>query len=165
MLLKLAGGPPDWRFEGVAQELGLSKSAVHRSLARAADARLYDPAARLVNSAALLEFLVHGLRYAFPARMEGEARGIPTAWAAKPLSDVLVTGESLPPVWPHELGETRGIAVAPLHDSAPNAARRDPELAVRLALVDGLRLGDARVRESASEELSHRLADRQVAPS
>jgi len=56
------------------------------------------------------------------------------------------------------MGSDRGIALEPLHESAPEIARRDPALAERLALVDALRLGDARVRGLAADLLRARLA-------
>jgi hypothetical protein len=56
------------------------------------------------------------------------------------------------------MGKIRGIALQPLHDSAPEIARRDPSLAERLALVDALRLGDARIRGLAGKLLRERLS-------
>jgi hypothetical protein len=47
--------------------------------------------------------------------------------------------------------------VRPLHASVVEAARRDQELGERLALVDAIRLGDARIRGVASELLVDRL--------
>ena len=55
------------------------------------------------------------------------------------------------------MGQVRGIALEPLHAAAAQISRRDPELAERLALVDGLRLGDARVRGLAAKLLGERL--------
>jgi hypothetical protein len=64
----------------------------------------------------------------------------------------------LPPVWPDPQGLERGIALAPLHPAVPELARRDAELAERLALIDAIRLGDARIRKLAAKLLSRRLA-------
>lgn len=157
VLMKLAGQEPGWTFEKVAAEIDLSPSAVHRSLARAQEAGLYDARRKSVDSTALLDFLVHGARYVFPAVRRGEARGIPTAWAAPPLADRLsASGQSIP-VWPHALGKARGIALEPLHSAAPGAALRDPQFAELLALFDAIRIGNARERGLAVEELEHRL--------
>jgi len=38
-----------------------------------------------------LEFLIHAVKYLFPARRGAEARGIPTSWAVPPLSSELST--------------------------------------------------------------------------
>jgi hypothetical protein len=156
VLLKLAAKPPAWTFDSIAHELGLSQSSVHRSLGRAHAAGLYDPRRREVRAKALFEFLVHGLKYVFPASWGGEARGYRTAWAAKPLSAEIVSGGS-PPVWPDAHGDAWGIALEPIHPSVPGAAREDPELAELLALVDALRIGGARERNLARNELKKRL--------
>ena len=95
-------------------------------------------------------------------RRGGETRGIPTAWSASPLAGELAPTSELPPVWPDPMGDVKGIALQPLHHSAPEIARRDPALAERLALVDALRLGDARVRGLAAKLLRRRLPDRAV---
>jgi hypothetical protein len=157
VLLKLVGQQPDWTFEKVAVELDLSPSAVHRSLNRAQQAGLYDARRKRVNGAALLEFLAHGARYVFPAVRQGEARGIPTAWAAPPLADRLSSSRENVPVWPHALGKVRGVALEPLHPVVPEAAGRDRRLGEALALFDALRIGNARERALAVEELSQRL--------
>lgn len=157
VLLKLAGQRPDWTFERVAADLDLSPSAIHRSLDRAKQAGLYDARRRAVNRVALLEFLAHGARYVFPALRQGEARGVPTAWAASPLADRLSSSKENVPVWPYAQGKVRGIALEPLHPVVPEAAGRDRQLAEALALFDAIRIGNARERALAVEELSRRL--------
>ena len=162
VLLRLAGQPPGWTFERIAVELDLSPSAVHRSLERAQQAGLYDAGRKAVDRAALLEFLAHGARYVFPATMHGEARGIPTAWAAPPLADRLSSSRQNAPVWPHALGKVRGIALEPLHPVVPEAARRDRRLGELFALFDAIRIGSARERSLAVKELEHRLGAKPV---
>ena len=80
-----------------------------------------------------------------------------SAWAAPPLADELAPPSDLPPVWPDPHGRQRGIAVTPIHPSVPELSRRDPELAERLALIDAIRMGDARVRALATKLLGQRL--------
>jgi len=88
----------------------------------------------------------------------GEARGVPTGWSALPLSDAISSGPSeLPLVWPHPLGEVRGLALAPLHAAVPGLALDDEEMWARLALIDGLRMGDARIRGVAKTLLVAKL--------
>ena len=156
ILLKLAGEPPSWTFDSIARELGLSQSAVHRSLQRAQATGLYDPRRKKVRAKALFEFLVHGLKYVFPALWDGEARGRRTAWAAQPLSREIVSSGS-PPVWPDAKGDSWGVALKPIHPSVPDAVREDQNLAELLALVDALRIGGARERNLAKKELKKRL--------
>jgi hypothetical protein len=159
VLLKLAAGSPSWTFDSLADELQLSASAVHRSLRRAEAAGLYDGRRREVKAASLIEFLSHGLRYVFPASWSGEARGRPTAWGAPPLSKQLLSSSNSP-VWPDANGKTRGVALKPLHPSVPGAAQRDERLWELLALVDAIRIGNARERNLAVRELKKRLNGR-----
>jgi DNA-binding transcriptional MocR family regulator len=158
LLLKLSDSPPDWTVRTLAEETSIPRSVVHRALKRLAAAGLLDERRRRVNASQAEEFLVHGLRYVFPAVLEGESRGVPTAWAAEPLAGRIASppGE-LPPVWPDARAHGRGLALRPLHQAVSEAARRDPHLGEGLALVDALRLGDARTRGVAAELLSKRL--------
>jgi hypothetical protein len=157
VLCKLAGREEGWTMGEIGDELGLSASAVHRSLNRASEAHLFEPESRRVNARALEELLVHASRFLFPGRLRGRTRGIATAWSAEPLVRRMAEVDEPPLVWPHAEGSDRGIAVEPIHPRVPEAARRDPELYARLALVDALRLGGARMRREAGEALSASL--------
>lgn len=160
ILFKLACVPSGtWTFASLGHELGLSTSAVHRGLQRAAMGSLYQPRRKAIAPGALIELLVHGARFVYPAKRGGEARGLPTAWAAPPLSDALVSREENPPVWPDAVGEVRGFAIEPLHPAAPDAARRDPSLWELLALFDAIRIGGPRERSLAGEMLERRISE------
>jgi hypothetical protein len=134
-------------LQQIADSLTVDVASVHRSLKRLEEVQLV--LGRHVAIPQTEEFLFHGLRYVFPARFKGESRGIETAWAAPPLRDLLTHSNSPPPVWPHANGTVRGIALEPLHPAAPEAALRDQGLHERFALVDALRLPEARVRREA----------------
>jgi hypothetical protein len=143
----------------VAADLSLSSSQVHLSLKRLERSRLIDSATK--GCKPLLrpveEFLVHGVKYAFPAQRGGPTRGVPTAYAAPPLHDQIAGGADLPPVWPSPNGQVRGVTLEPLHKIAPFAAAKDPVLYELLALVDALRDGRLRERQIAERELATRL--------
>lgn len=158
MLLKLAGHGEEWTVRSLESQLGISHAGVHRSLQRLSAAGLYDLERRRANISQAEEFLVHAVKYLFPPEMNGETRGVPTAWAAPPLTGELAPQSDLPPVWPDPHGRQRGIAVAPLHPAVPDLAQRDPELGERLVLIDAIRMGDARVRSLAAKLLNQRLA-------
>ncbi len=158
VLLKLALNAEKTSYADMAYALGMSASEVHSAIGRASESGLLNPTTRRPNRQALLEFLVHGLRYVFPAKRGGVTRGLPTGCAAPPLSAQFVGGEDLPPVWPDPLGEVRGEELRPLYRSVPNAARKDPALYELLALVDAVRGGRARERGLAVEELRSRLS-------
>jgi len=158
VLLKLAGHGEDWTVRSLEAELGMSRAGVHRSLQRLSASGLYDLRRRRANISQTEEFLVHAVKYLFPPELGGETRGVPTAWAASPLAAELAPQSDLPPVWPDPRGRQRGIALAPLHPAVPALVQRDPELGERLALIDAIRMGDARVRNLATKLLSQHLA-------
>jgi DNA-binding Lrp family transcriptional regulator len=141
----------------VAAALGLSSSQVHASLKRLERSRLIASPAGEPQRRAVEEFLLHAVKYVFPA-VRGEAtRGIPTAYAASPLRELISEGEDLPPVWPDAEGAVRGLTLEPLHRAVPQAARRDHGLYELLALIDALRDGRVRERQLAERELVARL--------
>ena len=140
----------------VAADVGLSTSQVHLSLRRLTHSRLIDDQGR-PNLRSVEEFLVHGVKYSFPARRGEPTRGIPTAHGAPPVSERLAATSELPPVWPAPEGKVRGITFEPLHKTAPLAAAKDPTLYELLALIDALRDGRARERQIAERELGVRL--------
>lgn len=135
--------------------MGIGLGSAYRSARRATDAGLLT-SERKANSSALLEFVIHGVRYAFYVKPGELTRGLPTAHAAPPLAQFITPNSDIP-VWPDPEGSTRGFAVTPLHKGAPKAAKRDPELYELLALVDALRIGRARERKLAQDELTRRL--------
>ncbi len=159
VLLKLLNaGNKRPSYAQLAVDLYMSPSEVHASIRRARAARLvHGPElGDRVNTKALGEFLVHGIRYAFPPEKGGMTRGMPTSSAAKPLSDQMTQEEPVP-VWPFEHGSKRGYAFLPLYKKVPQAALKDPELYQLLSLVDALRDGSVRERELAKREISARL--------
>jgi DNA-binding Lrp family transcriptional regulator len=156
--LKLALGGQDASYADLAHALDLSPSQVHAAVRRAAEAGLVHAESRAVNPRALAEFLVHGLKYVFPAKRGAVARGMPTAHSAAPLRGLFVDdGEPL--VWPDPEGKVRGESLLPIHKSVPSAARRDQKLYESLALLDAVRAGRARERKVASKKLEEMLRD------
>lgn len=148
----------------VAADLNMSPSEIHAAIKRLQQARLlHGPEMQeKPNLSALEEFLLHGVKYAFPAEHGQLTRGVPTSFAAPPLNDEIASDDELPPVWPWREGETRGIALAPLYRTAPAVALRDPILYELLALVDAIRDGRARERKIAEKELVSRLRKENV---
>src|SRR5476649_57259 len=144
-------------YAELGQDLGMSASEVHAAVRRLGDAHLVDPETREIRREALRNFLVHGVPHAYPASPKEITRGMPTAWAAPALSGKLSVSEQIPPVWPDPEGQVQGAAVQPLYISVPGAARRDPKLYDLLALVDALRIGRARERDFAENEIGERL--------
>jgi hypothetical protein len=153
--LKLAVGPR-LTYPRLAEALDLSLSEAHGAVKRATAAGLLL-ANRTPNRPALIEFVIHGVRYAYPAVRGGMTRGVPTAHAAPPLVNLIVGDNEPPPVWPDPKGEARGAAFSPLYPGAANASRTDPKLYECLSLIDALRGGRARERNLAKEHLTRLL--------
>ena len=145
-------------YAQIAEELFLSASEVHASVQRARQARLVSEqeSSEIPNKSALEEFLIHGLKYAFPPERGELTRGVPTGYAAEPLKGRIAAGSEPPPVWPPH-GKTRGYSFAPLYKTVPQAALQDPYLYEVLALVDAIRDGRSRERQIAEEELKARF--------
>ena len=137
----------------------MSPSEVHASVKRAqASGLLHGPALRdRPNIASLEEFLVHGLKYVFPAERGGLTRGVATSYGAPPLSESIARSDEPAPVWPYAEGRQRGVALAPLYRTAPEAASHDHLFYELLAIVDALRDGRVRERKIAEAELRRRL--------
>jgi hypothetical protein len=177
VLKLLAAGYKSWTYARLGDELGMSPSQVFRSVQRAEAVRLLDLSSRTVppppsllgskspdrvvvpspNRANLKEFLIHGVKYAFPVHRGGIVRGVPTAHAAPPLKQQIAESFDPPPVWPDADGLVRGVEFSPLYKNVPGASRRDPKLYELLALVDAIRDGRARERDIAIRELTERI--------
>lgn len=160
VLLKLvSAGSRRAPYAQLAAELVMSASEVHACVQRAQTSRLlHGPELEhRPNITAVEEFLLHGLKYAFPAEHGEITRGVPTSYAAEPLCHVITMGNEPLPVWPYEEGSHRGVAFAPLYKTAPKAALRDPSFYEYLALADALRNGRTRERKLAEELLVTRM--------
>jgi hypothetical protein len=142
-------------YPDLAGQTGLAPSAVHSALKRAAAARLlmFQERKPVLLKPQLREFLLHGAKYAFPPVWGTLTRGVPTAYAAAPLDTIIAPSSDPVPVWPHAKGTVRGLSLAPLYPSAPEAAMKNSDLYALLALFDALRSGQARERNAAAELL------------
>lgn len=152
-------------YAKLASELSMSASEVHASVKRARASGLMHGEAleNCPNVAALEEFLVHGLKYAFPAERGELTRGVATSYGAAPLRALIASTGDPVPVWPCAEGRQRGMAFAPLYRSAPQAALHDEPFHELLALVDALRDGRVRERKFAEAELRRRLREANAA--
>ena len=153
--LKLAFDDEELSDAELGNELGLTASQVQVAMKRATKAAIVAAGTRDVNRQALLEFLLHGLKFVFPAKRGPIVRGMPTAHSAPPLNKSIVDGT--PVVWPDPEGTARGESIEPLHEGVPNASRRDPQLYECLALVDAIRLGREPERKLATKRLEEIL--------
>lgn len=141
-----------WRMQDIASALKISASEVSESLARSKSAKLIAANKRDIFVSSLLEFLIYGLKYAFPVIPGAVVRGVPTAHSAAPLKDKIMASTDNY-VWPSSKGTMRGQAIEPLYKTVPEVAIEDKELYELMALVDAIRVGRAREVQLAIEEL------------
>ena len=157
LLKKVTQAGRDMTNAQIAKELGLSASEVSEAMERCRIARLTDNLKRRVNILALKEFLVHGLKYVFPAQPQAKVRGVATAISASPMSEKISSGNDVY-VWPDAKGSIRGEAITPLYRTVPAAVRVDPMLHSLLAIADVFRIGRPREVELAKAELDSILS-------
>ncbi len=165
VLLKLTViGNANWTFQSIADELSTSASQIHTGLKGAKISGLYNWNQRTVVTAALSEFIIHGMRYSFPVEPGNVTRGMPTSFAASPLNKKIVTSSDvIIPVWSDPEGTIKGYRIEPLHCSAVDASKRDNDFYQLLALVDAIREGGARERKLASKEIQKRISGKKSA--
>ena len=146
---------PDEGFVPLARAVGVSLGEAHNAVRRLMASGLLLPGMRQPNRSAIADFLVSGLRYAFPGTLGPEAPGVPTAHAGPPLARTFRGARPL--VWPSIDGAVRGDSLTPLYPGAPGTAARAPDLYELLTLVDALRVGRARERSRAAALIRSRL--------
>jgi len=147
---------------GLESALGISKSEVNASIKRSVSSGLAikdrEAGQAKPNRRNLYNFIVHGLKFVFPAKPGAMTRGIPTAFAAVPLKKLLTSAGEYIYVWPYAKGRDLGQSVEPLFRSVPEAAQKDDRLYEYLALVDAVRLGNQREAGLAADRLSERFS-------
>jgi len=146
IMVKLAiSDEPGWSYASLSFDLRMSPSMVHSAIARSSQARLFDQFLRRPRKNALEEFLIHGVKYAFPPDIGSMTRGIPTAYASPAFAEHIsydIEGEIY--VWPHPEGKHRGLSLSPLYGSVPYIIKYDEHLYYALGLIDAIRIGRSR---------------------
>lgn len=157
----LPDGEDPFSVRGLEAALGISKTEVGASIRRSIESGLAVKAGGQAkpNRQALLGFVVHGLRYVFPAKPGAVTRGVPTAFSAPMLVGQILGAGNYGYVWPSACGTVRGESVPPLFRSVPDAVVSDPRLHEYLALIDAVRIGRPREASLAAERLRERLLD------
>ncbi|WP_225784794.1 hypothetical protein [Xenophilus sp. Marseille-Q4582] len=168
VLLKVAAHPPQrWTYAALGEALAMSASEVHACVRRAVASGLAVAPARGEWSPVrpnLLEFMLHGVRYIWPATQGPAKRGVPTSFGVEPLAGKVTVAPGEAPVWAHPAGPAKGPTLSPLYRTAPQAALTDPALHRLLALLDALRTGRARERALAAQLLQAALSDEAAEP-
>ncbi|CCG88019.1 hypothetical protein [Erwinia piriflorinigrans] len=142
---------------------GISKTQIAESVKRCTDIGLAKKDRKYgvprTNKKSLLEFVIYGIKYVFPARMGELTRGIATSFSAPVLNEKLFSSGELIAVWPDERAKSKGLKVIPLFHSVPYAVRQDGDLYAMLALVDAIRLGNQREAGLAANMLKNMFTE------
>lgn len=143
-----------WRISDISYETGISASEISEGLERLKFAQLIDETKKKPLKKNLLEFLVYGLKYVYPAVLGTVERGIPTAHSSGVLNEI-VSEEVY--VWEHPAGKSRGLSIIPLYKTVPDAVLRDDIFYQLLSLVEILRVGKVREKTLAEKKLKEIL--------
>ncbi len=152
----------EWTYRSIAEATRISASEINAAIQRATKCALLIKTGEKTRprpvKSALREFIVHGVKYVYPAKRGEPTRGIPTAFAAPMFGDSLASQGELPPVWKYAAGSSHGYALSPVYKTAPAAAAKDPILYELLVLVDVFRVGRQREKAIADKLLNELLA-------
>lgn len=156
IILKIAANQnKNWYMKDLSHELGISASEVSESINRSIIAGLIFSDKKRLMKTAILDFLQYGLQYVYPQQPGALVRGVATAHSASPLNNIIESEEAY--VWPYGKGDLRGQSIEPLHPNVPEACLKDENFYELMALCDVLRVGRAREKNMAIEELKIRL--------
>lgn len=134
----------------------MSQSSVNRSLRQLRVSGHWRGRGGGVHRAGAVELFVHGVKYVYPAELGAPTRGVPTAHSGPSFAELLPGAELH--VWPHEDGDTHGVAIEPLHSSVPAVAIADPAFHDLMATLDVIRIGRARERRVAEQRIAEIIA-------
>lgn len=144
----------------VSERLGISLGAVSAAYKRLLQFKLIAPdlssatQKEQANVPALLEFLIHGVKYYSYPKVTGVGKGMATGWSAPVMKGkTMMMPPETPFVWPDPFGVAKGEQVTPIHKSAVNLARANKTAYAILAATDVMRLGSPREQEQAQKLL------------
>lgn len=151
LLMKLVVHP-GMSQKDLAQELSISTAEISHGMKRLKVSQLMNQDGS-INKEAVIEFLVHGLKYIFPAEFGTLGAGIPTAYAKPAFKYVRYKKDDIY-VWSHPQGNKRGIILKPIYPTLPDACLSDDQLYTLAALAEMIRMGRAREKNIAAEEIA-----------
>jgi len=141
-----------WTYQALAEFLDMSPSQTHKAIHVLSLAGLIHGKSikGKIDRGALADFIIHGARYSFPARVGAEVRGVLTGVNSSAFNEENLIAENSPVyVWPSPRGHARGQSIAPLCKAVLTSYSKDVRLYQALAYFDVLRVGSARERELA----------------
>ena len=153
-------GEAEWPLRKLAGSLSISIGEVHGAMERGKAAGVLGTPRGKINVARrkffeLVSVAVPQVYYAIRGSVE---LGVPAAMHAEPLKGVFPRdGRPIPLVWVSDLGTVKGESLLPLYSTVPRAVQHDPTLHRLLALIDVVRVGDAKDRKLATDLLERMI--------
>jgi hypothetical protein len=145
----------DWRQIDLALSLRLSQSEIAKALARLSKAGLIM--GKRVNRSAALEFILHAIKYIFPAELGALVHGVPTALSSPMHEKMVVQDPNDIYVWPSIHGSKRGQMIKPLYPELAEAALEDDDFYGLMSAIEILRIGRARERNLAAHYIEKKI--------
>ena len=153
-------GDAEWPIRRLAGSLSISVGETHAAIERGKiSGILGTPRGRLnVGRKKLLDLVSVAVPQVYYAVRGSVETGVPTAMHAEPLKGVFSKdGRPIPLVWPSERGTVKGESLMPLYPTVSRAVEHDPGLHRLLALIDVVRVGDAKDRKLATDLLERMI--------
>ena len=110
-----------------------------------------------MNRTAALEFILHAVKYMFPAEIGALAIGVPTAVSAPAHKKMVVQNGEDVYVWASVLGNKRGQVIKPFYPKLAEAALKDEDFYDFISAIEILRIGRARERKLAETYLEKKI--------
>lgn len=148
---------PSPTYSQLGQMLGVSASTTFAAVKHLRRSGLLHPGTHDPNLNEIMNFLVHGVKHAFPPLLGRDVKGVPTAHAGPALKKLFDGAK--PIVWPDVHGTIRGTGLTPLYPKATELPKRNPAVYTLLTLVDAIRSGQARERNAAIAALGKILGN------
>lgn len=145
-------------FKNIAYELYISQSEVTKSIKRLEKSKLlsrYSDDSVELHKHELMELLLYGVKYLFPAEVNIATRGMATAHSSPLLKKIILSEEIY--VWPYINGNIKGLALTPIYKTLANALDRTPDenFYAVISALDLIRLGGKRENKIAKEILEN----------
>ena len=150
-------GESEWSYARLAGSISISPSEAHAAVERCRAAGvLGTPRGKLTIAKRkffeLCTVVVPQVFYAVRGAVES---GVLTSIYAKSLEGVFQPDPRrvIPLIWPHESGTTKGESLLPIYSTVPRAVQHDEMLYRLMALIDVVRVGEAKERRMAIDLL------------
>lgn len=137
----------------IANALELSQSEISHSLKTLEQVGLINISQKRINKLAVLEFIVHAIKFFYPSEKQGIGRGIKVGPSYSYFSK-RVHSDEFDYVWPDPDGEAKGVIVSPLLTRFSKTIKENEKLLLFLNVIEVFRgLGGVRHQQEAQKAL------------